>query len=216
ILDQTEYDAIIFLGDIVSYGPDPHLCVDLLKNEKCIVSVMGNHDYATVNIGEDCRTKWPYKPLSIVTREHARRVLDDKQMDWLSKLKQVASFSIENCTFYAVHGSPTDPLFGELSVHDSDSQLFAHVSHVNEQYILCAHTHIPFIRVLPTGATIINPGAVGQPRDGNRHASCALIDLSRSYNQILRFRYDISKTVRRIQEAGLPSEAGEMLLRGGY
>ncbi|MFX1252721.1 MAG: metallophosphoesterase family protein [Promethearchaeota archaeon] len=216
ILEEIDHDGIIFLGDMVSFGPDPHLCIDLLRQENCFLTLMGNHDYAILDKDRDCKTKWPYKPLGITTREHARRILSEDQMAWLGNLKQSSSFSLGEYTVYAAHGSPKDPLFGELFATSSDSQLMTETEGIKEQYVLCAHTHAPFIRVLPTGVTIINPGSVGQSADGNNRASCAVIDLFRSYNQIHRIKYDIGKTVQRIKEENLPLELVTMLERGGY
>ena len=214
------FDQIWSLGDLVGYGPDPESCIDLIRQHDSI-SVAGNHDLASIgklsleafNTQAEAANRWTATRL---TEEHVA---------YLSGLNM--KFELDD--FTAVHGSPRDPIW-EYVV--SVSSAVASFMHFDTYRCLVGHSHIPFIcRPAEEGATfqgfpldtpialgtdrlIINPGSVGQPRDGDPRASYAIY---RSDAQVVthhRVEYDIPTTQEKMRRHALPDFLVERLAYG--
>lgn len=214
------FDQIWSLGDLVGYGPDPDKCIEILSYHDTL-SVAGNHDLAAVgrlsteafNLDAAAATDWTATQLST---EHK---------NYLQSLK----LRIIHGDFTMVHGSPRDPVW-EYVV--STQAAITSFLHFDTQCCLVGHSHIPFIcRDTEKGATfmefpvgepvrlgvdrlIINPGGVGQPRDGDPRASFAIYDGDRRNIIHLRVEYDIAKTQQKIIENGLPTRLADRLSYG--
>ena len=204
------FDQIWELGDLVGYGPDPEACIDLLR-EHAHVGVAGNHDLAAVgklgleqfNMYAAAAARW--------TAAH----LSDEHADFLRGLP----LREEIGDFTAVHGSPRDPVW-EYVV--SSATATANFGHFNTLRCLVGHSHVPFVCRLDDGVAvlyefpldvpvplgndryIINPGSVGQPRDGLPTASYILHDSDADTITHHRASYDIPATQRKMREIGLP------------
>jgi diadenosine tetraphosphatase ApaH/serine/threonine PP2A family protein phosphatase len=204
-------DGLWCLGDIVGYGPDPGPCLEQLR-ERSFLSVAGNHDLAAVgrlDLGEfnseaaqACRVAGPK--------------LDAAAIRFLGELplrQEIGGITL-------VHGSPRGPVWEYLLENESAAANFAcfHTS-----VCLVGHSHIPLAfhldsrgrlaarRVreaseLKMGSDrfILNPGSVGQPRDGDPRASYAIYDRDRNTVTWRRVAYDIRVTQARMREAKLP------------
>ncbi len=211
-------DEIWCLGDAVGYGPDPAPCLELLR-EKSTVWVAGNHDFAAAgvigtadfNADAAAATAWTQRQLSREDTMFLRRL-------------PVAQ---ERFGFTLVHGSPRDPVQEYIFLIDTAAVNFPVFS---TPFCLVGHTHIPlaFGReasrvheisldipvVLGETRLILNPGAVGQPRDGDPRASYALLDLARREFQLRRVAYDITAVQQRMQRQGLPQRLAARLSIG--
>jgi predicted phosphodiesterase len=218
---QERIDKIWCLGDIVGYGPDPHECIELLRTTDNIC-VAGNHDRAA--IGQLDITS--FNPNAAEAVEWTAEKLSIGDITYLKNLPD----SIEDGDFLLVHGSPREPVMEyilSISVARQNFDCF------KTKYCLVGHTHVPqaysldkednctATRFLPTvklvtGETrlIINPGAVGQPRDGNPQASYAIYDNSTKIVQLRRVSYDIRQTQDRIMKSGLPPRLASRLETG--
>lgn len=221
IESQDTIDKIWCLGDIVGYGPDPHECIELLRTTDHIC-VAGNHDRAVVGI-LDLTTFNPYATEAIKWTAEQLTIGD---ITYLKNLPE----RIEENEFLLVHGSPREPIMEyilSVSVARQNFDCF------RTRYCLVGHTHVPqaysldeddnytATRFMPTvkliiGKTrlIINPGAVGQPRDGNPEASYAVYDDTTKIIQLRRVPYDIRQTQDRIMESGLPPRLAARLETG--
>ena len=214
------FDQIWQLGDLVGYGPDPGGCIDLLL-EYDHVGVAGNHDLAAVgrlgleqfNIYAAAAARW------------TRTQLSDDQNDYLRRLP----LRVEADDFTAVHGSPRDPVWEYVVSRDIATANFGHFS---TRRCLVGHSHLPFIcRLKDTGAEfldfplnvaialgdercIVNPGSVGQPRDGVPTSSYALYDSDAGTIEHRRAAYDIPATQRKMRERGLPGYLIDRLAAG--
>ena len=208
------------LGDLVGYGPDPAGCIDLLQ-EYDHMGVTGNHDMAAVgrlglerfNIYAATAVRWTKTQLS------------DDHKDYLRKLP----LRVETNDFTAVHGSPRDPVW-EYVV--STYTATANLGHFSTRRCLVGHSHLPFIcKFRDTGPEfldfplnvtialedercIINPGSVGQPRDGVPTASYAVYDSDAGTITHRRTAYDIPATQQKMRERGLPEYLIDRLAEG--
>ncbi|HEY96318.1 MAG TPA: metallophosphoesterase family protein [Dehalococcoidia bacterium] len=218
---QEKIDKIWCLGDIVGYGPDPHACIELLRSTDHIC-VAGNHDRAVVGKLEITSFN-PYAAEAVVW------TADKLSIDDITYLKNLPE-SIEHDEFLLVHGSPREPIMEyilSMSVARQNFDFF------RTKYCLVGHTHVPqaysldnednctATKLLPTiklitGETrlIVNPGAVGQPRDGNPEASYAVYDTGTKIIQLKRVPYDIRQTQDRIVKSGLPPHLAARLDTG--
>lgn len=205
------WDALWILGDLVDYGPEPHIVVDLVRELKPDLILMGNHDNA-VAYGVDCMCAPELHDLSEYTRrEVSYRLLSSEQIAWLRSLPKMAQLTAGSARVYAVHGSPRNPLYGylkpDLPVEEillalTPSPIAVRPKPVTADVVLVGHTHLQFdLRV--GGTRVVNPGSLGQPRDGDPRAAYALIDLDSWSVKLGRVEYDVWKTVRKLEQLSL-------------
>lgn len=210
-------ESFLFLGDVVSYGPFPHECIEFLANMKQIVFLRGNHDQ-TAGTGN------PENGSNRIAREMdlwTHQCLSQAEREWLLSLP----LEYREDHWLAVHGAPLDPqrLYAyiyEMTYKDNLSYL------AREHLSICfyGHTHVQFIyRRLSSGddeklaperinafqteeRILLNPGSVGQPRDGDPRAAFALWDAPTDIIHFYRVQYPVEKTVRAVKQNGLPED----------
>ncbi len=224
VLDDIErmggVEEMWCLGDVVGYGPDPHQCIELLRqyNHKCVA---GNHDWAAIgkidtsdfNLDAAAACHWTARQLS------------PEDIEYLGNLPLV----IQTSDFTVVHGSPREPIWEYILSVPSAMENF---SYFGSAFCLIGHSHVPLIfqysgagscsfSQFPTKGVltltekrlIINPGGVGQPRDGDPRASYAIYDSEARSITHYRILYDIAATQARMAEYGLP---GRLVKRLSY
>ena len=196
-------ERIYCAGDIVGYYPFPNETISLFK-EKGIVSILGNHDRAVIHFNT--------VGMNRLAAEAARWTSENvsaENVDYLKSLRGRMRFKIEGKTIAIYHGSPRDDdeYLYEIDVGPEVIEM------CECRYMVTGHTHIPFVRRFEN-SVIINPGAVGQPRDGNRRASFAVLDTEHGDVSICRRSYDIEAVHRRIADENLPSFLAERLEYG--
>ncbi len=203
VLKSVPHDVVIFSGDIVDYGPRPAESLEKIR-EASFKLVRGNHDNAAA-FNVDCHCSQKMHALSVETRKYTRKVLNDEQLDFLKTLPLTEEFELGGKKFFMVHASRTDPLFQYLRPGETSKEKFVEeFGEVNADFVVYGHTHFPVVLKDVVKGIIINPGSVGQPRDGDPRASCALIDTVSNDVRIIRVPYDIDIVAHQIEEAGLP------------
>jgi putative phosphoesterase len=209
---QEPYDVCLCLGDLVDYGLEPAPCIDWVR-QKATATVRGNHDHGVAqNVPVIGRTGFKY--LTGVTRELSRQRLDPPDLRYLGRLPLTRLMTIGRTRYLLVHASPRDPM-DEYAPNDAEFWQ-RRLEKVEADVICVGHTHLPY--VLEVGdKTVINPGSVGQPRDGDPRASYAIIEDFKV--ELKRIEYPIGETVRVIEESTLPDQAkarlAEVLRNGG-
>jgi len=217
---EEPFDKLIFLGDAVDYGPDPVESVDILA-EKSDIYILGNHDNANA-YHTDCRCSEKMHTISVHSRKlHTTKMLKEKHLEFLRKQSPMKYFSIDGINFLAVHATIRNPLYNYLFPRDNEEKfqkeltespqyLYMNYGVKNEpDFILLGHTHIPFIKDYK-GKTVLNPGSVGQPRDGIWMSSYAVIE---DGNPVLkRKKYPVDETIKKIRDLTLPEEDKEKLI----
>jgi len=211
VIDKLpRYDELFCLGDIVGYGPQPNEVVSRLVGLRPAVTLVGNHDYATVS--GDVQG---FSANAATAVEWTRQKLDRASRDYLAALKPSARIEREGRTFALFHGSPRDPLneyvFPGIPVAIGRSLVRA----ASAGIVLLGHTHMPMLYRFED-SVLANPGSVGQPRDGDPRASFALLTLSQGdvKFEVRRVEYDIDAVADRILHSGLPSFLAERLYMG--
>ena len=197
-----------FLGDFVGYCADPKACVDIVR-AMIAPCVKGNHD-------EYCSTDLPldgFNPAAAKAVQWTRTQLSEDDRKWLRELpfvRSVQDFTIVHSTLK--HPERWEYVFDRLAAETS-------LAHKETPVCFFGHTHVPvaFVRdsivrggtytdfkVQPGKQYFVNPGAVGQPRDGNPKAAYVIYDMGKRTIELRRVTYDVATTLRKIRDAELP------------
>ncbi len=221
LADMGPVDQYWCLGDVVGYGPQPSECIERLCELDHVV-VMGNHDAAAIgrisarSFNGDARRaiEWTSRQLDRSDSSYIRGMPDKLQHDQV----------------LLVHASPSDPLWEYIT---STSQAAEAFESTDAPYTFVGHTHIPLVFLLDAQGTIlpgtpsdkmllrlgnerllINPGSVGQPRDGDPRAAYAIIDTGTATVEFHRVEYDILEAQTRMQNVGASEWLTERLAYG--
>ena len=197
--DMPAVDALVCAGDVVGYNPWHAECVDAVR-EREIPTIMGNHDRAVVG-GEDVR----FNSMAGAGVEHARETLADDQLAWLADLP--AERTAFDGRVKLVHGHPDDPDHYTYPAEYTPNLL------EDEDVLIMGHTHVQDHAVFDEGV-VMNPGSVGQPRDGDARAAYAILDLADLSVEERRVEYDVEAVVEAVERAGLPDRIGTRLKMG--
>ena len=218
--DLPKVDEIWVLGDIVGYGPQPNEVIRRLQ-ELGARSVMGNHDGAAIGTVDSA---W-FNPDAAAAIQWTAGILDDNARAYLAALPEVR----RDGELTAVHGSPREPIWEYIT----DAAIAAdNLGSFETRLCLYGHTHLPVIyradgsQMLVINATpkepitldanraLLNPGSVGQPRDGNPLASYLLLDPEVGRAEFRRVPYEIALTQQLMRDAHLPRWLVERLSIG--
>jgi diadenosine tetraphosphatase ApaH/serine/threonine PP2A family protein phosphatase len=219
--EKGDIEEIWCLGDVVGYGPDPHRCIEILGQCKHIC-IAGNHDMAAIGKVD---TSY-FNPLAVAAINWTAEQLTEDDVKYLEELPQTK----QQGDFTLVHGSPMEPLWEYII---SAGIALRNFTYIDTTYCLVGHSHVPmaFMKDKDTGCKpvaltpgiglalgknkmIINPGAVGQPRDGDPRASYAIYDSERRMVHLYRVDYNIEATQKKIMERGLPVILASRLEQG--
>ncbi len=213
-------EEIWCLGDIVGYGPEPHRCIELLRRYDH-VAVAGNHDRGA--IGKLAMHQFnPHAQAALTWTADQLTAEDESYLGGLPLTLDVDEFLL-------AHGSPADSLLEYVTSTGIATRNFVLL---RSPYCLVGHSHVPAVFAEGDGTAasvsfspgvglalgksrlIINPGSVGQPRDGDPQASYALYDSESRIVRLCRVPYDIDVTYERIMQVGLPLHLAIRLKEG--
>ena len=221
-----KFDAVVILGDLVGYGADPNAVVERVQALQPIASVRGNHDKVAAGL-EDADD---FNPMARAAANWTRDSLTPQTLEYLRSLPAgplVVDDLMEIC-----HGSPIDE---DLYVV-ADLDIARSIAVAQRPLCLFGHTHValcarmdtrdrlsistpdgnPELRaeLVPDTAYLVNPGSVGQPRDGDARAAYAIVDTDKKLVTLHRVAYPIEEAQRKILAAGLPSSLAYRLGMG--
>ena len=219
-IDGEGVTEIWCLGDVVGYGPRPNECAEIVR-ERAALSLVGNHDLAAIGKLDTSE----FGPLAAESAHWTERVLDAAQAEWLRGLE--LSAARDGVELY--HASARDPIWEYVL---SEDVAHANMLVTSAPLVLVGHSHVALALAwdgaaidggLARGGTdldvagtrwLLNPGSVGQPRDGDPRAAWLLIDFEAQRAAFRRVPYPIQRTQAEMQAAGLPRELSARLARG--
>ena len=223
VLERAGCDQMVCTGDIVGYGGSPKECIDFFRKHE-IVSIKGNHDYYTSQIGR----QWEIQPYANEVIKWMQDTLDSDYIDWLNDLP--FTYEIDGVQF--VHAS-LEVVDGTSWPYILDSQTaIFHFFMQTSRFCFYGHTHIPLLFTIKKGQVVfellttrqfsnrsaekylINPGSVGQPRDFNSKAAVTIFDTETYEIELYRIDYDIAAAQDKIIKAGLPQASAKRLNTG--
>jgi diadenosine tetraphosphatase ApaH/serine/threonine PP2A family protein phosphatase len=220
-IEKRKVESIFALGDLVGYNAFPSEVVDIMLKRE-IASIMGNHDIVCCGLENPIWFNTAAREASLWTR----KVLSDESKRLLSGLPNEMMVRER---LYAVHGSPQSRDDYLMDLMDALNN-FRHLPDKTINICLYGHTHIPaiFSEHGPSHDSIhsgkhmldvrtryfINPGSVGQPRDGDPRASFGILDTEEVSIEIIRVEYDIQAAMQAVVKAGLPQFLADRLQVG--
>ncbi len=220
-VDAAGVEQLWCLGDVVGYGAQPDACAELIR-ERCDICLVGNHDLAVLG-GLDISS---FSETAAAAVEWTREAASEATLEFLRGLDPAGS----RAGIGLFHGSPRDPIWEYvLSVEQAEAGLDAQAERVG----LIGHSHVAlFFRrpeearsgetqgaqagdqallSLDTGKWLLNPGSVGQPRDGDPRAAWLELDTEAWTARFHRVPYDVATAAETILTAGLPSQLADRL-----
>ncbi len=222
---EGRYDEVLCCGDLVGYGADPNAIAEWVR-EHCSVTVRGNHDKACTGLDD---LEW-FNP---VARSAALWTLETLTPDNAQWIRDLPRGPVVRNQFEIVHGSPCDEDEYVLATEEAEQAFgyletrlafFGH-THVQGGYIW-NHSRVETIARLSSRsdrqvmeidsgcAYLVNPGSVGQPRDGDPRAAYALYDSDALMVTYRRVPYDVAAAQRKIRDSGLPPMLADRLAVG--
>jgi diadenosine tetraphosphatase ApaH/serine/threonine PP2A family protein phosphatase len=221
---RKRWDRAIVLGDVVGYGANPNEAVDMVRALRPLVAIRGNHDKVCSGIEDGEMFNRVALQAALWTRER----LTPRNLRWLRSLPEGPV--VVDGSFAVAHGTPIDEdayIFGEIEALNVFRQT---------AFPLCffGHSHFPVVfglspdaiqtvlttspafryRLEPGVRYLVNPGSIGQPRDGNPLASFAMFDSATRTVSVYRVPYPLGRAQRKILDAGLPRPLADRLALG--
>ena len=220
-IDETSVDEIWCLGDVIGYGAEPDECADLVR-ERCALCLVGNHDLAVLGALDISAFSEAAAAAVAWTREHVA----ESTLAMLRELEPAG----ERGDIGFFHASPRDPIWEYvLSAKQADACLDV----LEARIALIGHSHVSLFFTRPTaegggeirgaqasndtlldlgaGQWLINPGSVGQPRDGDPRAAWLELDTDAQSARFHRVRYDVERAAASISAAELPRRLADRL-----
>ncbi|MFC7156330.1 metallophosphoesterase family protein [Halomarina halobia] len=194
-------DAVVCVGDVVGYGPHPVECVERVRDAAAHV-VQGNHDRAVATPEAYRHNEMAYEGL-----RHARERLDDEQRAWLAGLPEETT-----CCDGRVRLVHSHPAERDRYVYPREFEALAPLLG-DERALVLGHTHVQHDERVE-GTLVVNPGSVGQPRDGDPRAAYAVLDPNTPSVEQRRVAYDVERVRADVAAAGLPQRTAARLARG--
>src|SRR5581483_473812 len=218
-VDAAQPDELWCLGDVVGYGPRPNECCELVQ-ARADICLSGNHDLAvrgTIDLAE-------FSGDAAVAARWTRDVLSDSAGAFLDSLEPQG----ERADVALYHGSARDPVWEYILSDEAAAATLALSPH---SHVLVGHSHVALEvawvdatltgGLAPDGTTVethgrvlLNPGSVGQPRDGDPRAAYLVLDLERGTALFRRVEYDVERTQTEMRAAGLPEALAARLTHG--
>lgn len=214
-----EVERVFCLGDVIGYGASPNECCDLIRREEIPV-ITGNHDLAVVDLDTDLN--W-FNPVAEAAVRWTREQLNEENQNFLRSRPRM----MQTSEALFVHGSVRDPDEYIIDGTTAAENLAVLKSeYPNIPICFFGHTHVKAVAPSPNGSAVesdsldlstngpylVNPGSVGQPRDGDTFSSYVLVEgTDVTYRYV---EYDIEKAQARIRDAGLPGMLADRLAVG--
>lgn len=199
VLDDVRLESpnlIVFLGDFFGYYPWAVETYRLVKQLDA-VAVKGNHDLLLSPGHRPARVSW-HHALAKENRCRLQQAAPDA-IGWLQRLPLSRTLTCDGLSVQLCHGTPADPADGRYYPDDgTDYPWFPGKGEV----LLLGHTHYPLRRWTKAGGLVINPGSVGQPRDGDCRASWGLFDTKTLRFEVRRTPYDVRHSVELLKAMG--------------
>jgi putative phosphoesterase len=201
---REEFDLCLFLGDLVDYGVEPGPCIDWVR-KNAQYSIRGNHDHGAAQrvyvqgIGG-------FRYLTGVTRPKTIQLVTDDDRRYMAGLPTTLWLTLNGKRYFLVHATPRDPM-DEFAAPDLEAWK-RRLQNIDADYVCVGHSHVQYM--LQVGkTTVINPGSVGLPRDGDPRPAYAII--TDEGPVLKRVEYPIDEAVAALYAAKLPEPAVQAL-----
>jgi putative phosphoesterase len=200
---RETFDACFFLGDLVDYASNPVPCLEWVE-KYATAAVRGNHDHAVAQ-RIAARGGSGFRKLAAATRPLQWSLLAPRHLKYLARLPVTCHLHLGDTRFALMHATPRDPMDEYLA--DDPAGWQARLQGIDADIVCVGHSHVQF-RLEFDGVQVLNPGSVGQPRDGDPRCAYAVIEDGQVH--LRRVAYDIDATVAHLRQSGIDADAVEM------
>ena len=228
-IDSRQIETVVCLGDLVGYNADPDSCVGAVLS-RCAQVVRGNHDKAVAGLLD---VEW-FNPAARAAALWTREAVRPETLTTIRELARGPCVLDGDESVILCHGTPFDE---DVYLMDEESILGTYEAldsgFPRARICFNGHTHVPLVVTRPSGGGrpqvmrralsveldrgavyLVNPGSVGQPRDGIASASFGILDTGRMVYTNVRTPYALQETQRKIRNAGLPASLAYRLAEG--
>ena len=208
LASEPQASRILCLGDLVHYGPDCTRIVSWAKeNLRPGDIVRGNHDEAAAT-GKSANPRGFGQTIPAEITARTRNIISGAERQFLGKIPLVSDLFLHPGRWQLTHGLPSDPLYGYL-LEDGPSLRWSDEVRIagDPKALLVGHTHRPFLKEVRQ-TTVVNPGSVGRPKDGDPRASYALWRDGKF--SLKRVAYEQTDLVRRLKKYFSPDLASRL------
>lgn len=202
-LERLGVERVLCAGDVVGYYPFPNETIEMMAEAR-IISIQGNHDRAVLNVNPSMMN-----PQAADAVLWTASVLSANNRRLLSVMPPNTTVRSDRRAMSVYHGSPRDPL--EYVYEEDASAGLLRMARCS--VLVLGHTHVPYAKRFPDGL-IVNPGSVGQPRDGDPRASYSIVDTEEGSVENHRVEYDLEAMEHRFERTNLPRWLLERLRDG--
>jgi len=204
--DMPPVDEVVCAGDVVGYNPWPGACLKCVR-DLATSTVSGNHDRLV-----ETTERYRANRMAEAGLEHARAELSAEGLAWLRELPRTATFA--EGRYLLVHSHP--------AASREDAYVYPEEFPALDRYlddhdgIVLGHTHVQAAERIGDDRLVINPGSVGQPRDGDPDAAYAVLETGTVTDEVdlRRVPYDVERVARAVEDAGLPERTADRLFEG--
>lgn len=208
-IDTIKPDAIICLGDVVGYGPQPNEVIQILRDRN-IPTLMGNHDAAVAGYYSLKSFREPNNTVLRITRD----IITEDNKEWLKSLPM----TLEGDNWIAAHATPLEK--NEWPYLNSAIKCMDVLNNTTQDFCFIGHTHRPgvvsnqfgILKVQPGYRFVINPGSVGQSRDSDKRACFCTIRTDTFEHKLYRKSYEFGDILSMYPNIGIDRQTGKKLL----
>lgn len=234
-VENRKPDAIFCLGDLVGYNIWPNEIINEIR-KRGIPTIAGNYDQGIGLMSDKCGCAYktePEKEMGKISISYTNSIVKPDERKYLRTLPSHirVEFQLNNdkLNLLLVHGSPRR--INEYLFEDREEKSLLRIMEQANADIMCfGHTHKPYHRILPTTPAnnlhyrhAINIGSIGKPKDGNPDGCYVLLTINAESSisnkdavqvEFIRFKYDVEKAAKAVEESTLPNEYADMLRKG--
>lgn len=216
-IQKNKCDKIFCLGDLAMAGPQPRTVIDYIMN-RCQdwVIIKGNTDKMITEFDlkmyDKMQKKFPVMANALLDDVD---IIEQDKKDFLASLPEQKSIMVEGVSVLLVHGSPrkiNEDILPEMKISEVQDM----IEGVNEELILCGHTHVPCGYQTLTKQTVVNVGSVGRPMTGVPKANYAIFDFANGTfsveHRVVDYDYNLAASLIRARQFEGSSELADQLI----
>ena len=216
VLKRIPHDFVLCCGDLVMGYPFAEECIGVIRHIGDRVC-MGNHDFVIAHdrkFSPQLHNKYAHLAAELDRSANlTRQCIGESDKSYLQNLPREHHFEVEDVTFYMNHTIPGFSLHHYLPPDTSEQKMIDYYDGIQADILITGHTHIPYVKKIGP-RRLINPGSVGEPRDGDPRACFAVFDTSTGQVELNRLTYDTSETLRVLSELAYPKYLAHCLTHG--
>jgi len=216
VRNQVPHDMLVCCGDVVVDFPYPEECIRALKEMTSHCCIGNNDCFVAKDLTPSQHVKPPYLHYGAAldrTVELTQALISSESKTFLQGLPREHRFSVDGIAFYLNHTGPDLPIYQYIHLDTPLTELLRIYQDIQADIIVTGHTHIPYVKKIG-GRLLINPGSIGESRDGDTRASYAVFDTETGQVELGRMAYDTAQTIDRLKELNFPNYSKFCLKHG--